>query len=53
MVKPYAIPKLEHLGITPLTGKKVKSLKERAVFDHIVNTSHNVSFDDFETLVKE
>ena len=43
----------EHIGITPLTGKKVKSPKESAVFDHIVHTGHNASFDDFETLVKE
>ena len=43
----------EHLGITPLTGNKVKSPKESAVFDHIFHTGHNASFDDFETLVKE
>ena len=43
----------EHLGIMPLTGKKVKSPKERAVFDHIVHTGHNASLDNFETLVKE
>ena len=42
----------EHLGITTLTGKKVKSPKESAVFDHIVHTGHNASFDDFETLSK-
>ena len=43
----------EHLGITPLTGKKIKSPKEIAVFNHIFHTGHNASFDDFETLVKE
>ena len=43
----------EHLGITPLTGKKIKSPKGRAVFDHIFHTGHNASFDYFETLVKE
>ena len=42
-----------HLDITPLTGRKVKSLKESALFDHIVHTGHNASSDDFETLVKE
>ena len=42
----------KHLGITPLTGKKVKSPKESAAFD-IFHTGHNASFDDFETLVKE
>ena len=34
-------------------GKKVKSPRESAVFDHIVHTGHNASFDDFETLAKE
>ena len=40
----------EHLGITPLTGKKGKSPKESAVFNDI---GYNASFDDFEILVKE
>ena len=43
----------EHLGITPLTGKKVKSPKESAVFYYIFHTGHNASFDDSETFVKE
>ena len=42
-----------HLGITPLTGKNVKSPNERAVFDRIIHKGHNASFDDFEILVKE
>ena len=42
----------EHLGITPLTGKKVKSSKESAVFDLIFHAGHNATFDDFETLVR-
>ena len=56
MVKPNAILKLqacEHLGITPLTGRKVKSPNESALFDHISHTGHNASFDDFETLVTD
>ena len=43
----------EHLGITPLTGKKVKSPHENVIFDHIFHTVHNASFDKFETLAKE
>ena len=42
----------EHLGITPVTIKKVKSPTESGVFDCIFHAGHNTSFDDFETLVK-
>ena len=43
----------EHLSITLLNGKKLKSPKESAVFDHIFHTGHDASFNDFETFVKE
>ena len=43
----------EHLGITSLTGKKLKSPKKCVVFDHIVHTGHIAKFDDFETPTKE
>ena len=49
----FIVRDFEHLGITPLTGKKVKSPKESAVFDHTFHMGHNASFDDFKTLVKE
>ena len=49
----FKVRACKHLGITPLTGKKVKSPKESAAFDHIFHTGHNASFDDFETLVKQ
>ena len=49
----FKVRACEHLGITPLTGKKVKSPKEIAVFDHILHTGDNASFDDFEALLKE
>ena len=49
----FKIRACEHLGITPLTGKKRKTAKESAVFDHIFYTGKNASFNDFETLVKE
>ena len=48
----FKVRACEHLGITLLTGKKVKSPKEGAVFYHISHAGHNASFDDFETLVK-
>ena len=49
----FKVTVCEHLGITPLTRKKVKIPKPSAVFDHIVYTGHNASSDDFETLAKE
>ena len=36
-----------------LNQEKGKSPKESSVFDHIVYTGHDTSFDDFETLAKE
>ena len=42
----FKVRACEHLGITSLTGKKMKSANESVVLDHIVH------FDDFETLVK-
>ena len=49
----FKVKACEHLGITCLTGKKEKAQKkvQYLIFDH--NTSHNASFDGFETLVKE
>ena len=49
----FKVRACEHLGIMPLTKKKVKIPKESAVFNNIVHTGHNASIHDFETLVKE
>ena len=49
----FKVRACQHLGITPLTGKKIKSPKGSAVFDHISHMGHNASLDDFETLIKE
>ena len=43
----------EHLGITPLTGKFVKTPKKSAIFDHMLLDSHKASFDNFSILLKE
>ena len=43
----------EHLGITPLTGKFVKTLKKFAIFVHMLQDGHKVSFDNFSILLKE
>ena len=43
----------EHLGITPLTGKFVKTPKKSAIFDHMLLDGHKASFDNFLILLKE
>ena len=40
----------EHLGVSPLTGKKSKSKKPAAVKDHMLFCDHIVSFDDYNIL---
>ena len=36
----------EHLGITPLTQKRVKNPKKSAIIDHILLEGHNATYDD-------
>ena len=43
----------KHLGITPLTGKRVRKPKKSAIFDHILLNGHDASFQDFTILLKE
>ena len=43
----------EHLGMTPLTGKRVKNPKKSAIFNHILLKGHDASFEDFTILLKE
>ena len=43
----------EHLGITPLTGKFVKTPKKSAIFDHMLLGCHKSSFDNLVILLKE
>ena len=42
----------EHIGISPLTKKKVKP-KGSAVSDHLLLCNHSPSFEDFSVLTKE
>ena len=42
----------EHLGITPLTGKFVKTPK-KSIFDHMLLDGHKASSDNFLILLKE
>ena len=42
----------EHIGISPLTKKKVKP-KGSAVSDHLLLSNHSPSFENFSVLTKE
>ena len=43
----------EHLGITPLTDKFVKTPKKSAIFDHMLLDGYKASFNNFSILLKE
>ena len=40
----------EHIGISPLTFRKVKPSKKSAICDHLLNCNNIPSFDDFTIL---
>ena len=40
----------EHIGISPLTSKKIKPLKESAIRDHLLICNNVPSFDQFSIL---
>ena len=44
---------LEHLEITLLTQKQVKSPKKSAIKDHILLEGHNATLNDFLILIPE
>ena len=43
----------EYLGITPLTGKLLKTLKKSAIFDYMLLDGHKASLHNFSILLKE
>ena len=43
----------EHMGVSPLTGKKVKPMKNSAVGDHLLHCSYLPSFGNFSILMHE
>ena len=49
----FSVRTSEHLGITPLTGKFVKTPKKFGIFDHLLLDGHKASFDNFSILLKE
>ena len=42
-----------HLGITPLTQKRIKNPKKSAIMDHISLECHNAAYNDFPILIPE
>ena len=44
---------LEHLGITPLTQKRVKNPKKSTIMEHILLEGHNTTYNDFSILFPE
>ena len=49
----FKVRACELLGITPLTGKKVKTPKSSAIIEHLIFTEYDASFNDFKILTKE
>ena len=43
----------EHMGISDLTGKHLKCVKQSAVSDHILECNFSIDFDQFDTLVSD
>ena len=43
----------EHIGVSPLTGKKVKPSNNSAICDHLLHWNFLPSFDNFSVLAHE
>ena len=43
----------EHMGISNLTEKRVKNVKQLAVSDHLLQCDCSINFDDFDILASE
>ena len=43
----------EHIGVSPLTGKKVKPSNNNAICDHLLHCNFLTSFDNFSVLAYE
>ena len=43
----------QHIGVSPLTGKKVKPSNNSAICDHLVHCNFLPSFDNFSVLAHE
>ena len=43
----------EHMGISNLTGKRLKNVKQSAISDHLLQCNYVISFDDFSILAMD
>ena len=43
----------EHMGISNLTGKRVKNVKESAVSEHLLQCDCIIDFDNFDTMISD
>ena len=44
---------VEHMGVSNLTGKQLKNIKDSAVSDHLLQCDYNIDFDHFDILVTD
>ena len=43
----------EHMGISNLTGKRLKNVMQSAIYDHLLQCNCTINFDDFDILAAE
>ena len=43
----------EHMGISNLTGKRLKSFKQSAMSDHLLECNCSIDFDHFDILASD
>ena len=43
----------EHMGISNLTGKRLKNVMQSAISDHLLQCNCTINFDDFDILAAE
>ena len=43
----------EHIWISNLTGKRLKNVKQSAIYDHLLQCNCSINFDDFSILATD
>ena len=52
-VRHLAVRNGEHIGISPLTNKRVQPRKDSSVCHHLLNCNYSATFEDFSVLCHE